>query len=161
MKLNQFIIFGVFLFCSCHNKSKTAHIINSDTTIILYKSLSIAVDSQYLPSTDPLFKDRSKRDTIYFTSRSIDLKELPDQFGSIIFKKVNADSICRLLYQIDQNNPRSYLSVNSIIRNDSGYYVQLSSLSCQLFGGGGQIGIYFKKQADTFVKIKTQATSIN
>jgi hypothetical protein len=77
--------------------------------------------------------------------------------------KVVPESFIRKLISSDSlsGNQPNYLSVLSFEKSDTGYYVQLASLSCFPYGGGGSLGLYIAKQRDTFYIKRKNATSIN
>ncbi len=46
-------------------------------------------------------------------------------------------------------------------KNDTGYYVNIKSLSCFPFGGGGSIGIYIINEKGAFTVLEKISSTIN
>ena len=55
----------------------------------------------------------------------------------------------------------NYLCISRFEKNDTGYYVQVQNLSALPFGGGGSLGLYFKKVGDSLIIADKASGSIN
>ncbi|RYE38100.1 MAG: hypothetical protein EOP48_27620 [Sphingobacteriales bacterium] len=150
------------MFFSCGTANVSAELPLSDTTKVLNQAILAGVDSLDMPSASGL-KWRSRfGDTILLTSQILPFNVLPLQVGGEKFKVMPQKELCAAMKQYEDLEPTpKYLNISQFERNDSGYYVQLQSISCGEFASGGALGIYFKKVADSFVVINRQASSIN
>jgi len=55
----------------------------------------------------------------------------------------------------------NYLCISQFEKSDTGYYIQIQNLSALPFGGGGSLGLYFKKAGDTLMIVNKVSSSIN
>ena len=61
---------------------------------------------------------------------------------------------------LEQVHP-NYLCVHNLAKNDSGYYLNISSLSCLPYAGGGVMGIDILKRNDSFIVVHKGFSNIN
>ena len=160
LRLIAFISTLTFTACSTSDKSQT-NLIKSDTTKVLELAVNAAFHG-FLPDVSSVKDKYYFKDSILFTSKTFPLDSLPSQVDTFRFKILPENTICReiLSDSLSVNHP-NYLSVQAFEKSDTGYYVQLASLSCFPYGGGGSLGLYIAKQSDTFYIKKKMATSIN
>ncbi|RZK05833.1 MAG: hypothetical protein EOO46_15610 [Flavobacterium sp.] len=122
----------------------------SDTTIVLNAALRQATSVEFMPSASALRRTSRFGDTILLTVVPLSLEVLPTKSGNDIFKVLPKQTIYRILtgesYRHDIPN---YLCVSQFEKNDTGYYIQVQNLSALPFGGGGSLGLYFKKVGDS------------
>jgi len=122
----------------------------------------MGVDFRYMPSASGLKGITHFGDTVLLTSQILASKFLPQQVGSEKFKVMSQKELCAALKPYEASEPTAkYLNISQFLKNDSGYYIQLESISCGEFASGGALGIYFKKVKDSFVVVNRQASSIN
>jgi hypothetical protein len=154
-------ILGVLLF-SCEETNFSTEVPLSDTAKILKQAISMGVDNNYMPSASGL-KGRSHfGDTVLLTSQILPANILPHQIGSEKFKIMPQKDLCAALQPYENLEPLPhYLNIAQFEKKDSGYYIQLESISCGEFASGGALGIYFKKLKDSFVVTGRQGSSIN
>ena len=146
--------------CSTGDTSQK-NLSKSDTTQVLELAVKAAFDG-FLPDVSSVKDKFYFSDSILFTSKTFPLDSLPSSIDTLKFKILSENVICRLVLSdsLSENQP-NYLSVQAFEKSDTGYYVQLASLSCVPYGGGGSLGLYIAKQSDTFYIKKKMATSIN
>ncbi len=115
-----------------------------------------------MPSAYPLTYKYKFGDSMLLTSNALPLSILPSIVGYQKFKILPQSEICALIKN-DSNLSQvpNYLLLNRFEKNDTGYYVLLQSLSCRDFEGGGSLGLYLKKEKDSFIVIKRSSSSIN
>ena len=115
-----------------------------------------------MPGASSLKQNHAYGDSIYLTSEVLPLNILPSQLGNQNFKILSKCNICEIITS-DSNLkvPPNYLEVVNFEKNDSGYYVHLESLNCFPFGGGGSLGLYFKKVKDSILVVDRSSSSIN
>ena len=163
MKL-LYLSFYIFLnlLLACQSNVPVIVKQENDTSILLKKVISEGVSNQYMPSADPLFYKYKFGDSILLTSNALPLNILPSNIGQQKFKILQRPDICALIKK-DTNliEVPNYLLLNRFEKSDTGYYVQLQSLSCRAYGGGGSLGLYLKKEKDSFVVIRRSSSSIN
>ena len=163
MQLLRFIAFIWTLTltaCSTGDTSqKNLH--KSDTTKVLELAIKAAFHG-FLPDVSSVKDTFYFRDSILFTSKTFPLDSLPSKVDTLRFKILSENVICKLVLSdsLSQKHP-NYLCVQAFEKSDTGYYVQLASLSCIPYGGGGSLGLYIAKQSDTFYIKKKNSTSIN
>jgi hypothetical protein len=134
----------------------------SDTAKVLELAIRTAFYHQNLPDLASLKKPYHFKDSILFTSDSLALSNLPQTIDSIKFKILPKNQIFSLIQtESDLNKLPNYLYVGAFERNDTGFYVNLKSLGCLPFSGGGSIGIYIKKENDSIVVKSISSSSIN
>jgi hypothetical protein len=133
----------------------------SDTSQVLELAVKAAFHG-FLPDASSVKDKFYFKDSILFTSKTFPLDSLPTKVDSLQFKILSENIICGLILSdsLLENHP-NYLSVQAFEKSDTGYYVQLASLSCFPYGGGGSLGLYIAKQSDTFYIKTKMATSIN
>jgi hypothetical protein len=153
--------FLLLFFFACQNNAQNLIAPVSDTAKILKIALQEGFSYRYMPDASALKRKFRFGDSIFLTSEVISLKALPVSISEQQFKLVPAKEICSTIRGYGMEEEPNYLIVKRVDKNDSGYYVQLQNLSCQPYGGGGSLGIYFKKIKDSFVIVHRSSTSIN
>jgi hypothetical protein len=134
----------------------------SDTTFVINAALKQATCVEFMPDASALRIPSKFGDTILLSSVLLPLEILPTKSGNDIFKVLPKEVIYRVLtgesYRHDVPN---YLCISQFEKNDTGYYIQIQNLSALPFGGGGLLGLYFKKVGDTLSIVNKAASSIN
>lgn len=122
----------------------------------------MGVNIRYMPSASGLKGVTNFGDTVLLTSQVLPLNVLPQQVGDEKLKVMPQKELCAAMkpYQDLEPSPK-YLNISQFEKNDSGYYIQLESISCGEYASGGALGIYFKKVNDSFLIVNRQASSIN
>jgi hypothetical protein len=134
----------------------------NDTSKILNTVIKDGISDRYMPSADPLTYKYKFGDSILLTSNVLPLDILPSSIGRQKFKILPRSEIYALIKKDSTlTHVPNYLLLTQFEKSDTGYYVQLQSLSCWDFGGGGSLGLYLKKEKDSFVVIKRSSSSIN
>jgi len=155
------LLFLFFLF-SCDTQPTTADKPVSDTTIVLNAALNHATSIEFMPEASALRRPSKFGDTILLTCEPLPLDILPTKSGNEIFKVLPKQTIYRMLtgesYRHDVPN---YLCISQFEKNDTGYYVQVQNVSALPFGGGGSLGLYFKKVGDSLIIANKASSSIN
>lgn len=158
------ILFLLVVLCSCKSHKEKAFRKGavSDTTLVLNQALSEAVSVKFMPGASALTQPYRFKDSILLTSKASLLSFLPSSVGSQKFKVLESDKIISML-RADSNNPNlpNYLIVSDFVTNDSGYYLQVQNLSSLPYGGGGSLGLYYIKNANTLMNVKRSAWAIN
>jgi hypothetical protein len=133
----------------------------SDTTKVLELAVRTAFQG-FLPDVSAVKGKYYFKDSILFTSTSLTIDSLPKVVDTLKFKILSKEHLCTLIKNdsLSDNQP-NYLSIQAFQKSDTGYYVQIASLSCLLYGGGGALGLYIAKQNDTFYIKDRIGTSIN
>jgi hypothetical protein len=156
-----FISFLLFL-SSCQTKPAVADKPISDTAKVLAITLKQATSAEFMPSASALRRPSKFSDSILLTAISIPLDLLPKKSGEQIFKVLPRETIHKILAgESYRHNVPNYLSITQFEKNDTGYYIQVQNLSVLPFGGGGTLGLYFKKSGDTLTIIDKASGSIN
>jgi hypothetical protein len=136
--------------------------VQNDTIKILKIALIKDISDEYMPSVSPLQTKYKFGDSILLTSRALPLKFFPTSIGKNQFKLMSENEICQtILKDTTLEEVPNYLNLTRFEKNDSGYYIQMQSLSCRPYGGGGSLGLYFKKIKDSFVVTGRSSSSIN
>lgn len=159
-KISLYIILIIFTSCEISNaKIKQT---KNDTTKVLELALLTAFYHENLPGITALKYPYRFKDSILFTSDSLSLITLPLNIDTLKFKILTKTEILSMLYA-DSNMDKlpNYLSVERFERSDTGYYVNILSLSSIHFGGGGSIGLYIAKVKDSFIVKSKMSSSIN
>ena len=151
------------IFISCCN---TSHEITqqqkSDTARIIEIALAEGILDRYMPSASPLEILYKFGDSILLTSKTLPLTVLPSNLNGRKFKIMTQEEICSIIRgDSSLDKVPNYLVIDHLEKNDSGYYVQVKSLSCRPFGGGGALGLYFKKVKDSLIVVERSSSSIN
>ena len=158
--LNFYILLNLIVAC----QSNVPVIVKqeNDTSLLLKKVISEGISGRYMPSADPLFYKYNFGDSILLTSDVLPLNILPSNTGEQKFKILERSYICALIKKDSTlTQVPNYLLLRRFEKNDTGYYVSLQSLSCRDYGGGGSLGLYLKKEKDSFVVIRRSSSSIN
>jgi hypothetical protein len=145
MQFLKFIVFASFL-ASCNAYEKQPPEAKNDTTEVLKVAIAKAFYQENLPGISPLMKKYRFSDSLLFSSDSLSLDLLPINLDSINFKILKREQICSMIKkESDSIEVPNYLYIRRFEKNDTGDYVQIQSLSCLDFGGGGSIGVIVKK----------------
>lgn len=155
-------IISTLCLTSCStNDTSTKNFAKSDTTKILELAIRTAFHG-FLPDVSAVKGNYYFKDSILFTSKSLTLDSLPTAVDTLKFKILSKDHLCRLIKNdsFSENQP-NYLSIQAFEKTDTGYYIQIASLSCLPYGGGGSLGLYIAKQGDTLYVKKRMGSSIN
>src|SRR5690606_23893704 len=119
---------------------------HNDTITVLNLAINEGISDEFMPDASALKRNYIYGDSILLTSEFLPLNFLPRKLNNQIFKILSKEDICSVIdadyLHMDFPN---YLIVRKFEKNDTGYYVQLQNLSCIEFGGGGSLGLYFKK----------------
>jgi len=163
MKSFTLIFFSLLLLLfSCENRQLVADKPTSDTTKILAKTLEKATSVEFMPSALALKKPSRFGDTILLTAIAVTLELLPTKSGEQVFKVFPKDTIYKVLtderYRPDVPN---YLCISQFEKNDTGYFIQVKSISALPYGGGGSLGLYFKKSGDSLAIVAKASSAIN
>lgn len=154
------LILGILL-SGCVNPHSSSVQPKSDTTRVIELAIRTAFRG-YLPDHDALKKKYYFKDSILFCSSSLPVAFIPPVVDSLKFKILSEEEVCNIMMSDSLSQKQAnYLCLRSFEKSDTGYYLQLSSLSCFPFGGGGSLGLYISKQNDSFLITKKQAVSIN
>jgi hypothetical protein len=147
---------------SCGDKVTEVKRPDNDTLKILRVALQHGISGEFMPSASPLKRHYRFGDSILLTSDILPLNILPSAIENQNFKIFPKQQICSMIFA-DSNMTElpNYLSVSRIEKSDTGYYIQVRSLSCLPYGGGGSLGLYFKKAGDTLKMVNQSASSIN
>ena len=116
-----------------------------------------------LPEYYDLFRGAKLNDTIFCTiDSSITKFFIPTKFNNNYLKIVDEKAICSIVQsRYDSIKPPNYLKIGRFEKIDSTFYVQVSSLSCLKFGGGGIVGIYISKVNNKLIIKEALSSSIN
>ncbi len=115
-----------------------------------------------MPSASALRKPSKFGDTILLTAIPVSLELLPTKSGEYIFKVLPKETIQKVLTEESyRHDVPNYLCISQFEKNDTGYYIQVQNLSALPFGGGGSLGLYFKKSGDTLTIVDKASSSIN
>lgn len=134
----------------------------SDTTKILSITLKEALSVESMPSASSLKLSSKYDDSILLTATPISLELLPAKSGEQFFKVLPKETIYKILKsESHRQDVPNYLCISKFEKNDTGYYIQVQNLSAIPFGGGGCLGLYFKKSRDTLIIVDKVSSSIN
>ena len=158
--LNFYILLNLLLACQSNVPAIVKQ--ENDTSKILKTVITEGISDRYMPSTDPLTYKYKFGDSILLTSNVLPLDILPSSITDQKFKILSHSEIYALIKKDSSlTQVPNYLIINQFEKSDTGYYVLIQSLSCRDFGGGSSLGLYLKKQKDSFVVIKRSSSSIN
>lgn len=133
----------------------------SDTTQVIELAIRSAFYG-YLPDASAIKGKYYSNNSMLFTSKSLQLSSLPMQVDTLKFKILSEDEVCRIMKPGSLSETHiNYLCLRSFEKSDTGYYVQLQSLNCFPYGGGGSLGLYISKVGDSFIIKSKMAVSIN
>jgi len=162
MKL-RYLSFYLLLILIFACQSNAPVVINqeNDTSSVLKTVIGEGISDRHMPSADPLTYQYKFGDSILLTSIVLPLDMLPSDIGNQKFKILTQSEICTLIKK-DSNLTKvpNYLLLNRFEKSDTGYYVELRSLNCRYYTGGS-LGLYLKKEKDSFVIINRSSSSIN
>ena len=159
----KFSVLGLsILLFSCSDRKTFNYLPENDTVKVLNTAIAMGMTGEYMPGASPLTRKYHFGDSILLTSVSLPVDLLPRKVKNQCFKILPSKAICSMLVR-DSSSAElpNYLSVRRFEQSDTGFYVQMQSLSCLPFGGGGSLGIYLKKVRDSFVVVSQSSSSIN
>jgi hypothetical protein len=163
MKILYLLLFiGLFYSCSgIEHKNFSSNKPISDTTKIIELAIKQAFYGN-LPDASAVKNKYYYPDSILLSTDALPLYNLPTSVDSLRFKILPQNDIHILIQNDSLSYVRpNYLYIDKLEKQDSGYYVQISSKSALNFGGGGILGIYLQKIKDTIAIVSQQASSIN
>ena len=163
MRLLKFILF-IFLLAlySCGENAVTIRQSESDTLKVLRTAIHQGISDEYMPSASPLKRQYHFGDSILLTSEILSLDLLPTRVQDQSFKVLSKEEICSMIVADSaMSELPNYLNVSNFEKSDTGYYVQLRSLGCLPFSGGGSLGLYFKRIGDSLTIVDRTMSSIN
>ncbi len=155
-------VFLLALLTSCSNgNNKDIRPVN-DTTQIINFSIRAAFDSGRLPDASSVKDKYYFRDSILFTADSLPLKYLPTSVDLLNFKVLSRDHLCKIIIADSLSNKQpNYLSITTFKKIDSVYLVEVSSLSCLPYTGGGMVSFEISKSGDSLIILRRGSLSIN
>ncbi len=147
---------------SCKNQDIKTITPTNDTTRVISFAIGEVFKDARLPEIEQLRSRFYFTHQILLTSDSLSLEILPASVDTINFKVLAKEQICKIINadSLAQNQP-NYLSVSNLMKTDSGYYLNIGSLSCIPFGGGGIVGMDISKRNDTFIVIHKGFSNVN
>jgi hypothetical protein len=150
-----FVVVAIIL-ASCTNRNGQGSQSKNDTVTAIELAVKTALVEDF-PEMEPV--KRKNGDSIFITSNLLSLSHLPQKIDSFRFKilpdtlicaAIKTDTLSHKTDTLSQVLP-NYLKVSSFEKRDTGYFVQLESLSCPAGGEGGSVGIFIVKSKDTFI----------
>jgi hypothetical protein len=160
----RFLCYTFFLFgllVSCRDKAASSNRPLNDTAQIIEIALQEGTSVKYMPSVSPLFTKYKFGDSILLTSSVLPLDFLPSKASDHVFKIMSQQEICSNIKGDSSLAVPNYLVLSRVVKGDSGYYIQVQSLSCRPYGSGGSLGLYFRKVKDCFIVVDRKSWSIN
>lgn len=161
--MKQVIPYMILFFAtSCKLTTPKTIQIKSDTTRVIELAIRTAFLKQSMPEIDKLLFSYRFKDSLFFTSDSSLLNFLPYTVDSLSFKILPKNELIKRV-KSDSYNKRlpNYLYLRTLEKTDTGYYVNLQSLSFIPLGGSGTIGLNIVKEKDSFYVANKQSSSIN
>lgn len=144
MKCLQFssgLILSLFSF-SCMNNANTLSSSDNDTTIAVEYAVRTALQSNR-PEFDSIRAKIKARDTIFLTTDSLPLADLPEKIDSTTLKIMGHRELCA---DTQSTQSREYLYIRAFEKNDTGYYVSVQSLNCKIASNGEALGVFIAKR---------------
>ena len=156
------LVFLLLAFVSCENRQQGRQTFHSDTAMVLELAILNGIDDRHMPSATMLTGRSHFHDTILITSKILPLDSLPTKIGAKHFKVLPQKQICNEFARYDTADlTPGYLKLTRFEKSDTGYYVQLQSISCGEYASGGALGMYFRKVKDSLVITNKSSSSIN
>ena len=143
MKYIPFCILLLVLLSSCMTNTGTSSNNQSDTT----KAVEVAVRTALQSSREDFDSVRAQfqaRDTIYMTTDSLPLTELPEKIDSTPLRVLDHTALCA--NDTLPESSRDYIYIRAFQKNDTGYYVSVQSLNCQRATNGEALGVFIAKR---------------
>lgn len=151
LRFNNKIFILLVMVASCTNRDGQVSQSVNDTTKAIELAVKTALEEDF-PEMEPVKKRSRFNDTIFLTTNLFPLSHLPQSIDSFRFKVLPDTLICSVIKSDSLSGEwPNYLKLSSFEKRDTGYFVQLESLSCQRGGEGGSVGIFIIKTKDTFV----------
>lgn len=142
------IFLVVIVLASCTNRSGQVSQSKNDTVTAIELAVKTALVEDF-PEMEPV--KRKSGDSIFITSSLFSLSDLPQKIDNFKFIILPDTLICATIKLDTSQNRPNYIKLSSFEKRDTGYFVQLESLSCPAGGEGGSVGIFIVKSKDTFV----------
>jgi hypothetical protein len=158
------LCYNCFLFVlllSCQDKATSSNRSLNDTARIIEIALQEGTSVKYMPSVSPLFTKYRFGDSILLTSSVLPLHVLSSEASDRVFKIMSQQEICSNINEDSSLAVPNYLIISRLVKSDHGYYTQVQSLSCRPYGGGGSLGLYFRKVKDSLIVVDRKSWSIN
>lgn len=147
---------------SCGDKVTEVKRSDNDTLKILRVALQQGCLDKFMPSASSLKRHYRFGDSILLTSDILPLNILPSAIENQKFKILTKQQICSMIVaDRSMTELPNYLSLSRIEKSDTGYYIQVRSLSCLPYGGGSSLALCFKKIGYTLKIVNQLASSIN
>jgi len=142
------IFITMIVLASCTNRNGQVSQSKNDTVTAIELAVKTALVEDF-PEMEPV--KRKNGDSIFITSSLLSLSHLPQKIDSFRFKIMPDTMICATIKLDTSQDIPNYLKLSSFEKRDTGYFVQLESLSCQSGGEGGSVSIFIVKTEDRFV----------
>jgi len=148
--------------CSCNIQTNLIEPTESDTTVLLRESLSMAISVEFMPDAGALTSPGFFDDTIFLTSSTIPLKLLPMSIDVRNFKILEEQEILKVFgLNTDDRKAPNYLKLIEFEKNDYGYYIQVQNLSAYPYRGGGSLELYYERMGDSLINVRRLSSSID
>lgn len=148
-KSRMFIL--LVMVASCTNRDGQVSQSKNDTTTAIELAVKTALEEDF-PEMAPVKRKDKLKDSIFITTNLLPLANLPQRIDSFRFKILPDTLVCSAIKSdtLSGDFP-NYIKLLAFEKRDTGYFVQLESLSCQSGGEGGSVGIFIVKTKDKFV----------
>ena len=144
----------LIILASCANRNNQVSQSKNDTTKVIELAVRTVLEGDF-PDVAAVKRKDKLNDSIFFTTNLLPLSTLPQSVDSFRFKILPDTLICTIIKSDSASGELpNYLKLRSFEKSDTGYFVQLESLSCLPSGGGGSVSIHIVKTKDTFVSKK-------
>ena len=151
LRFNNKIFIMLVMLASCANRDGQGTQSGNDTTKAIELAVKTVLEEDF-PEMEPVKKRSNLKDSIFLTTTLLSLSHLPQRVDSFRFKVLPDTLICSVI-RLDtlSGDLPNYLKLTSFEKRDTGYFVELESLSCQRGGESGSVGVFIVKSKDTFV----------
>lgn len=152
----------ILILTSCEERIVNSKQQDNDTIRVLRTALHQGISGAFMPSASRLSLPYHFGDSVLLTSDILSLPVLLTSIKNQKFKVLLKEEICSMIVaDTHMTELPNYLTISKFEKSETGYYVQLRNLSCLSFGGGGSLGLYFKKVGDSLTIVNRAASSIN